>query len=281
MAKSKFEYVKSFEIHDMLLQNTWIVVRVDGRNFHKFSEEHSFAKPNDHRALNLMSRAAIKVMLEFKDIVVAYGQSDEYSFVLRKDTQLFNRRGTKIMTYINSVFSTSYVYYWKEYFNQVLLKYPPAFDSRVILYPSEQNVRDYLSWRQADCHINNLYNTAFWTLIKKGGLTNSEAERQLCGSCSGDKHELLFSQFGIDYNNELEIFKKGTTLLRKKVKHPMKRKAKQIVLPVNVDIIGDNFWTQNSEVLDIHSPGNFEWTSELDNCKAVVGQLYLIENTDK
>lgn len=29
--------------------------------------------------------------------------------------------------------------------------YPPSFDGRVILYPSNRNLRDYLSWRQADC----------------------------------------------------------------------------------------------------------------------------------
>lgn len=28
--------------------------------------------------------------------------------------------------------------------------YPPSFDSRAVLYPSPQQVRDYFSWRQAD-----------------------------------------------------------------------------------------------------------------------------------
>jgi len=36
MANSKYEYVKDFEIHDGLLRNTWVVVRVDGRGFHKW-----------------------------------------------------------------------------------------------------------------------------------------------------------------------------------------------------------------------------------------------------
>jgi tRNA(His) guanylyltransferase len=45
----------------------------------------------------------------------------------------------------------------------------------VVLYPSLKNVQDYLSWRQCDCHINNLYNTTFWALVKQGGLTQSEA----------------------------------------------------------------------------------------------------------
>ena len=83
MAKSKFEYVRQFELDDRCLPNSWIVVRVDGKGFHKFSNDHSYAKPNDERALRLMSRSATAVMEEFKEICIAYGQSDEYSFVFR------------------------------------------------------------------------------------------------------------------------------------------------------------------------------------------------------
>ena len=56
--------------------------------------------------------------------------------------------------------------------------YPPVFDGRTVLYPSNQNIRDYLSWRQADCHINNLYNTTFWALILKAGLTPVEVKKK-------------------------------------------------------------------------------------------------------
>ena len=53
---------------------------------------HNYIKPNDDRALDLMSKAAETVMEEFKDIVLAYGQSDEYSFVFKKTTNVYNRR---------------------------------------------------------------------------------------------------------------------------------------------------------------------------------------------
>lgn len=49
-------------------------------------------KPNDDRALVLMQRCAESVMNEFKDVVIAYGQSDEFSFVLKKTTTQFSRR---------------------------------------------------------------------------------------------------------------------------------------------------------------------------------------------
>jgi hypothetical protein len=35
MAKSHFEYVKSFELPDSVLPETYLVVRIDGRGFHK------------------------------------------------------------------------------------------------------------------------------------------------------------------------------------------------------------------------------------------------------
>ena len=35
MAKSKFEYVRNFEADDTCLAHCWVVVRLDGRNFHR------------------------------------------------------------------------------------------------------------------------------------------------------------------------------------------------------------------------------------------------------
>ena len=65
-----------------------MVCRIDGKAFHKFSAAHNFKKPNDKPALDLMTAAAKTVMDNFTDIVVSYGQSDEYSFVFRKETQV-------------------------------------------------------------------------------------------------------------------------------------------------------------------------------------------------
>ena len=176
MAKSKFEYVRGFETEDQCLPNTWIIVRIDVKGFHRFTADHNYEKPNDKRGLALMSFAARMVMEEFKDICLAYGQSDEYSFVFRKECQVYSRRQSKLSTYVCSLFTSAFVFHWNKYFETERLLYPPIFDGRVVLYPSNKNLRDYLSWRQADCHINNLYNTTFWAAVQKGGLTNSKVE---------------------------------------------------------------------------------------------------------
>lgn len=174
MAKSKYEYVKNFERDDNLLPNCWIVVRIDGKGFHRFTEAHGYAKPNDLRGLNLMTQAATTVMNEWNDICIAFGHSDEYSFIFRKDTSLFKRRASKLLSIVNSMFASSFVYNWSTFFGPVRLQYPPVFDARVILYPTDLNLRDYLSWRQADVHINNLYNSVFWGYVTKKGLTHAQ-----------------------------------------------------------------------------------------------------------
>ena len=58
----------------------------------RFTSDHGFTKPNDKRGLQLMNACALSVVREVPDIEIAYGESDEYSFVLTRDTKLFQRR---------------------------------------------------------------------------------------------------------------------------------------------------------------------------------------------
>ncbi|RZB60674.1 tRNA(His) guanylyltransferase 2 [Glycine soja] len=136
------EYVRSFEFDSKLMPSTWIVVRIDGCHFHRFSEIHEFVKPNDDRALNLMNLCAVAVLEKFwEDIVFAFGVSDEYSFILKKATNLYQRRANTIISAIVSFFTSTYVRRWKNFFQQSELKYPPSFDGRAVCYPSTEILR--------------------------------------------------------------------------------------------------------------------------------------------
>ena len=106
-----------------------------------------------------------------------------------------------------SKFTAAYQFYWSEMFPDTKLLYPPTFDGRCVLYPNLQLVswgskkfdfslkvqnltpilRDYISWRQVDCHINNLYNTTFHKLVQIKGMTPAEAEKALSKTLSKDK----------------------------------------------------------------------------------------------
>ncbi|KAL8705459.1 MAG: hypothetical protein Q9201_001440 [Fulgogasparrea decipioides] len=158
-----------------------------------------------------MNVAAIAVLKEIPDIAIAYGISDEFSFVFDRSSNLFDRRKSKILTTVVSTFTSYYVHLWLSHFGDKDLSPPmPSFDGRLVQYPSKQNLRDYMSWRQVDCHINNLYNTTFWALVQQGQMGTTEAEEALKGTNAADKNEILFSRFGINYNNEPEQYKKGS-----------------------------------------------------------------------
>ncbi|KAH9424372.1 tRNA-histidine guanylyltransferase 1-like [Dermatophagoides pteronyssinus] len=317
MAKSKYEYVRQFESatdHHLLL-DSYIVVRVDGQGFHRFAKEHNFLKPNDKRCLDLMNRSALHVMKSFyPNIIMSYGQSDEYSFVLRRMAHLYNRRHNKIISLITSTFTAGFLFYWNDYFcdqknpNLIAkkplkltqtLKYPPTFDGRCILYPNESTLMDYLRWRQVDCHINNLYNTTFHALTgeythyevndddnkfivtfpysetKLSKLSTNEATKRLSHTSSSDKNEILFTDFDLNYNNELEQFRKGTIITlnieqidrllsdQKSINYYIRKKSLQsknslVEKPddqqfelLNVDIIGENFWKKYGPLLKL------------------------------
>ncbi|KAH9230002.1 hypothetical protein K456DRAFT_526000 [Colletotrichum gloeosporioides 23] len=301
MANSKFEYVKAFEQADTLLPNTWIVVRIDGRGFTKLCAKYQFEKPNDKRALDLMNAAARVVVTELPDITIAYGVSDEYSFVFHKSCTLFERRASKLVSTVVSTFTANYIYLWSQYFPDTPLSPPlPSFDGRAVCYPTVSNLRDYMSWRQVDCHINNLYNTTFWSLIQLGGYDNKTAEQMLAvshitraifpfsqklkvfqGTVSGDKNEILFSKFNINYNNEPEMYKKGSVIFRdyelvepgthnaseaadalaeptqqskSQAEKEKKKRNKARVVIEHLDIIKDDFWDRRPWLLS-NKPG--------------------------
>ncbi|KAH0683250.1 hypothetical protein KY290_021837 [Solanum tuberosum] len=84
-----------------------IVVQIDGRDFGSFSEKHGFEKPNDDKALNLMNACAIKVLENFSDVIFAYGFTDEYSFVLKKEITFYQRRARFVTYFISQEFDIS------------------------------------------------------------------------------------------------------------------------------------------------------------------------------
>lgn len=81
-------------------------------------------------------------------------------------------------------------------------------------------------------HINNLYNTTFWALIQKGGQTTTEAHATLRGTVSATKHEMLFSRFGINYNEISQRFKKGSVIVREIVAPGLSDKGECVEPPM-------------------------------------------------
>ena len=83
---------KDFEINHKLMPDAYIWVHLDGVNFKRLTQVNRYNKPIDQRNVNLMNKCAKHIFDSYKnELVCAYGFSDEFSFVLNKKSNLFNR----------------------------------------------------------------------------------------------------------------------------------------------------------------------------------------------
>lgn len=315
MANSKYDYHKDEErLTDLRFnRDTYIIVRIDGDKFHNYCTEHNFHKPNDKRALDLMVESAKHLMKNYKGhIPLAYGHSDEFSFLIKNTSNILSRRVFKITSMLPVVFATFYNNNWDRFFSNPTLgqvtkrKYDAWFDARPKEYANYKRVIDYFKWRQIDCHINNLYNTTLHALTGRyikheliqfidenddnykqrlssedvlfsNGLndrklyklkrtpirdwitesndikffSSKEATEKLSGTVSSEKHDIMFLQYKINYNNELEQFKKGTIIIDTQKDYNGKNNDESSIKHFNVDITkSDKFWQENSYIFE-------------------------------
>jgi tRNA(His) guanylyltransferase len=255
---------------DLAQPSTSTSQRQTNKQTPRFADLHGFAKPNDDRALRLMDTAASDVALTLgaagkkkskesgdgtspssspphsplsSGVVLGFGTSDEYSFVLGPSCQIYDRREAKLVSVTASAFAAAYVRRWDSFFcpgrrrrtrpcesssngdgrllygakddsSDTPLRSTPSFDCRAVLYPTAKHLRDYLSWRQADAHVNCQFNAAFWALVHSDGKSKAEAAAALQGTRTADKNELLFRR-GINYSKLPARHRKGSVLVRR------------------------------------------------------------------
>jgi tRNA(His) 5'-end guanylyltransferase len=170
-----------------LLPRTWCVIRVDGRSFSRFTEEH-FEKPFDIRFHEAMVGTATELLTEMQG-VYGYTESDEISILLKPDWSLFDRELEKLVSISAGIASANFA-----------LKTGKAahFDSRVWMAASFNEVVDYFRWRQSDATRCALNGACYWAL-RKEGKNESQATKELKGQTVAFKNELLF-QRGINFN---------------------------------------------------------------------------------
>lgn len=95
---------------------------------------------------------------------------------------------------------------------------------------------------------------------------------------SADKNEILFQEYNINYNNEPEMFKRGTILLRGQV--IIENKNFKVIADVHEDMLKDKFWTINANLLADKKAGKPIVIVEnlTDIIKEQVGDKLLINN---
>ncbi len=182
-------YEESLDIS--ITPETYIAVRLDGRSFTRLTKEIcSFEAPFDVKFRDMMTETVRSLMKSGFRIVYGYTESDEISLLFDPSDNTFGRKVRKIDSVLAGEASAAF---------SLLLGQKAVFDSRVIPLPNRELVADYFSWRQEDAHRNSLNSHCYWTL-RKEGMSQTDATKELEGKSVSFKNELLFSR-GINYND--------------------------------------------------------------------------------
>lgn len=162
-------------------------IRLDGWRFHGVSEAVNTQKPFDQNfAICLVTAGRALSQLNSTLVYVA---SDEINTLFLRVVP-FGRRVEEIDSVSAGVVSSAFSFCVQKLFNKTVTA---AFDSRIILSPSQRKIIEYLTWRQKDAYRNHNNAYAYWLLRKKGH-TPSETAKMLKGLKTEDLHEALFTQ---------------------------------------------------------------------------------------
>lgn len=197
--------MKEFEVYSSLKvpKNSKIIIRLDGRSFHKLAMDLNLVKPYDDNFYKVMAEVCKDLFNEFSARFV-YTFSDEISLLL--DNVPFEGRVEKINSVVASFTASSFVMHYDTDFSK-----PPAFDSRIIPI-SDDDVLKYFKWRQDESWRNCVNSHGISYLKSK--YSNNEANDKINGLKLNEIHELLF-QNGINLN-DIETYKKrGIGIYRK------------------------------------------------------------------
>jgi tRNA(His) 5'-end guanylyltransferase len=163
-----------------LLPGAWVIIRVDGRGFSRFTESR-FDKPFDLEFHRMMVQTT-SALLEGLHGIYAYTESDEISVLFAPNWDLFDRSLEKVVSISASIASSTFTHAYGNAAN---------FDSRVWLGVNKLQVVDYFRWRQADATRCALNGWCYWTL-RKADESARKATAMLDGQSVAFKNELLF-----------------------------------------------------------------------------------------
>ena len=182
----------------LLPRKTFVIVRVDGRAFHTYTA--AFERPYCRPLADALDRAAVALSREMDGFAFAFGQSDEYSFLLsdfgRDDSRMwFEGSIQKIASVSASIFTAA--------FAKTFDGPAATFDARVFAIPQHEEVEKYFVWRQVDASRNslNMLASAFYS------------HEELLGRSEREKHDLLHAK-GQNWAKWPADFKRGRVVDR-------------------------------------------------------------------
>lgn len=179
-----------------------VIVRVDGRSFHKVTKKLS--RPYSASMVNLMANTMFLVAKEMDGCVFAYQQSDEITFVLRNDQSLesepwFNNRVQKIASISAAMTTSTFIKLHQSMDDPPQLIGNTLFDARVFAVPSINEAINNLIFRQQDCIRNAITGAAQAELGKIFG--RKKTFKTLQNKNAQERMQLLLDECDIDFNS--------------------------------------------------------------------------------
>ena len=197
--------MKEYEIYSQIKvsPSNIVVLRLDGRGFHKLTSALDLNKPYDETFRDVMINTAKQVLNEFQPYFI-YTFSDELNILLKEIP--FNARIEKL----DSVFAS----YTTSVFQKELLNIGTdldelpiiSFDSRVIPLTND-TIPKYFKSRQDEAWRNCINGHTYWLL--RESMSKKEANDLINGLKSSDMHELMFNKGNINLSQVPNWQKRG------------------------------------------------------------------------
>lgn len=177
-------------VDQTILQELYLVARLDGRSFSRLTKEIcNFEAPFDEKFRDMMINTVKQLMNCGFRVIYGYTESDEISLLFHKNENTFGRKVRKYNSILAGMASATF---------SLELGQPVAFDCRIVPLPNIELVKDYFLWRQEDAHRNALNAHCYW-MLRKEGKSIEEGTLLLEGKSVSYKNELLFSR-GINFD---------------------------------------------------------------------------------
>lgn len=215
--------IKEYEHRNQyfLQKRTPVIIRVDGRAFHSFTNK--LQKPFDNIFTNSMIQTMESLCGEIQNCIFGYVQSDEISFVLKDYANLntspwFEYRTDKLCSISASLATWYFNKYFKENSIRILkcstnnndyqsalekcIEAPAIFDARCFNVPKEEVV-NVIYWRQLDAVRNS---------IQACGQAEFSHKELMYKTCDNIKQ--MLNDIGKSWDN-LPIYKQRGTCCRR------------------------------------------------------------------
>lgn len=222
-----------------------VIARLDGRGFHRWTED--LERPYDQRLSDLMTDST-KHLVEQTGARIGYTQSDEISLVFHSDSEtdwsiFFDGKIHKMASILASMLTA--------YFNHVCERHFRAeralamFDCRVWNVPSKVEAVNAVLWREHDATKNSI------SMAAQAKFKHAELQ----GKNGSEMQEMLFKHHGINWNSYPAFFKRGTYVARRKVVRSFTAEEALAIPEKFRPAIGDKIERTETRILDLPPMG--------------------------